>query len=50
MIQLAIPNRPWIARNRFLQKMKEAALLGDEELERALSMPLGVSLACEQSQ
>lgn len=44
------PEQALGARNRFLQKMKEAALLGDEELGRAISMPLGVSSACEQSQ
>ncbi|MGA3114396.1 MAG: transglycosylase domain-containing protein [Syntrophobacteraceae bacterium] len=44
------PEKALDARNRFLQKMKEAALLGDEELGQAISMPLGVSSACEQSQ
>ncbi len=44
------PEQALDARNRFLQKMKEATLLGDEELGRAISMPLGVSSACEQSQ
>ncbi|SPF43029.1 putative Multimodular transpeptidase-transglycosylase [Syntrophobacter sp. SbD1] len=43
------PEQALNARNHFLQKMKEAALLDDEELERAISMPLGVSSACEQS-